>query len=372
VAETDLYLFVSHVSEDRAAAMEIVAELEQRGIKCWIAPRNVRPGSRFDDEISDAIDDCRALLLIFSDRCNESDYILREIHAAGESQKTVIPFRIENVHPRRGLRIRLSDLHWIDGFAERERAIGELTQHLGDPAAAARRREREANDVLRRRQEAEVTQAGEAATPVPTPVDTRRPTAATDQPRISRKPVVISLALAAAVIVLVLGLMFSGVLPRKEPPRVTVPPPAPPQAAPPPAEPAPPPKPQENAAPTDRGPDDARGHSLWAHNGSVVYLVANGSAREFYYHQPRPGMLGAGARPGSLLFWGRFADMSYIGTAYIFNARCGRFPYAVTGPVLDGYRRVVLKGDAPRIGTDCQIVDHVPDTLEFTLTGNAN
>ena len=103
------------------------------------------------------------------------------------------------------------------------------------------------------------------------------------------------------------------------------------------------------------------------HNGSTVYLVANGSAREFYYQQPRSGMMAAGARPGSLLFWGKFADGSYSGTAYIFNARCGKFPYAVSGPVLDGYRRVVMQGDAPRIGTDCKVVDHVPDTLEFSL-----
>ena len=29
----DLFLFVSHVSEDRAAALQIVAELEKRGAK---------------------------------------------------------------------------------------------------------------------------------------------------------------------------------------------------------------------------------------------------------------------------------------------------------------------------------------------------
>src|ERR1700747_361114 len=45
--------------------------------------------------------------------------------------------------------------------------------------------------------------------------------------------------------------------------------------------------------------------TLWDHNGSVVYLIANGSSREFYYKQPRSGMLEAGARPGSLLFHGR-------------------------------------------------------------------
>ena len=55
MAEPELFLFVSHVHEDRTAALEIVDELERRGVPCWIAPRNVRPGKPFDEEIADAL-----------------------------------------------------------------------------------------------------------------------------------------------------------------------------------------------------------------------------------------------------------------------------------------------------------------------------
>jgi hypothetical protein len=75
----DLFLFVSHVSEDRSDAEDIVGELERRGVRCWIAPRNIRPGKPFDDEIAEAIDTSRAMLLIFSEHCNESEYIRREV-----------------------------------------------------------------------------------------------------------------------------------------------------------------------------------------------------------------------------------------------------------------------------------------------------
>jgi hypothetical protein len=56
---SDLFLFVSHVSEDRAGALQVVAELERRGVRCWIASRNVRAGRPFDDEVANAIDGCR-------------------------------------------------------------------------------------------------------------------------------------------------------------------------------------------------------------------------------------------------------------------------------------------------------------------------
>ena len=70
---------------------------------CWIAPRDVHAGKPFDDEIAEAIEASRAMLLIFSDHCNENDYIRREITVAGESHKVIIPFRIEDAEPRRGL-----------------------------------------------------------------------------------------------------------------------------------------------------------------------------------------------------------------------------------------------------------------------------
>jgi TIR domain-containing protein len=150
---SDLSLFVSHVSEDRAAAMALVEELEKRGVRCWIAPRNIRPGRPFDDEIAAAIEACRAMLLVFSERCNESEYIRREVTVAGESQKIVIPFRIENAQPKRGLRVRLSDLNWIDGFVSRENAIDELVSNF-----KAQDDQQRLDTDVRHRQQAEAEQ----------------------------------------------------------------------------------------------------------------------------------------------------------------------------------------------------------------------
>jgi hypothetical protein len=158
---SDPFLFVSHVSEDRAEAMEIVAALERRNICCWIAPRDVQPGHPFDDEISAAIDDCRAMLLVFSDRCNDSEYIRREVTVAGESQKLVIPFRIENAQPKHGLRVRLADLHWIDGFVAREQAVDAVAQALGLNHQAEEEARRQAEEEARRQAEEEARRQAE-------------------------------------------------------------------------------------------------------------------------------------------------------------------------------------------------------------------
>ena len=107
--------------------------------------------------------------------------------------------------------------------------------------------------------------------------------------------------------------------------------------------------------------------TYWSHNGSILYLVADGSKREFYYEKPRAGVLEAGATQGSLLFSGKAIKENYSGKAYIFNSHCGKIPYEVSGPILDNYERVVLQGQVPDVGPDCRIRGYRKDTLEFTL-----
>src|SRR6187397_2087809 len=101
------FLFVSHASEDRSAAKALVTKLEARGITCWVAPRDVNPGRPFDTEIAEAIETCRMMVLLFSEHCNESDYIRREVTLAGDVGKVMIPYRIEDARPKGAMRVRL-------------------------------------------------------------------------------------------------------------------------------------------------------------------------------------------------------------------------------------------------------------------------
>ena len=60
-------VFVSYASQDAAVANSIVASLEAQGLKCWIAPRDVKPGAQYADAIVRAINDAGAEVLVMSE-----------------------------------------------------------------------------------------------------------------------------------------------------------------------------------------------------------------------------------------------------------------------------------------------------------------
>jgi hypothetical protein len=96
-----------------------------------------------------------------------------------------------------------------------------------------------------------------------------------------------------------------------------------------------------------------------------MYLVESGLSREFHYQKPCPGMLEAGARPGSLLFRSQVDNGQYSGTAYLFNPHCGAIPYQVKGPVLDNDEQIMLTGQVPHVGRNCRTHRYYTSTLEF-------
>ena len=65
-------VFISHSAQDKAVADAVCAALENAAVRCWIAPRDVQPGRSFAGEITRAIQQSKAMVLIFSAHSNNS------------------------------------------------------------------------------------------------------------------------------------------------------------------------------------------------------------------------------------------------------------------------------------------------------------
>ena len=117
-------IFVSYASQDRDVAFRIVGFLEQQGITCWVAPRDVPPGVEYGQAIISGIEQSRALVLILSDQSNDSMFVRKEVERAVSKTKPVLPVRIREVTPSGSLEYFISSAQWVDAWKS------PMEQHL--------------------------------------------------------------------------------------------------------------------------------------------------------------------------------------------------------------------------------------------------
>jgi hypothetical protein len=117
-------VFISHSSDDKTISDAVCATLEGRGIRCWVAPRDILAGANWGESIVDAITDSRVMVLILSSNSNISQQVMREVERAVNKGTVIIPLRVEDIPLSKSLEYFLSTAHWLDAYS------GPLSKHL--------------------------------------------------------------------------------------------------------------------------------------------------------------------------------------------------------------------------------------------------
>jgi hypothetical protein len=117
-------VFISYSSKDKPTADAACAALESRGIRCWIAPRDVFPGEEYAASLVRALHESRVMVLVFSSGANRSPQVLREVERAVSRGVPILPLRIEDVPPSEAMEYYISSRHWLDALNP------PLEQHL--------------------------------------------------------------------------------------------------------------------------------------------------------------------------------------------------------------------------------------------------
>jgi TolB-like protein/Flp pilus assembly protein TadD len=107
-------VFISYASQDKSVADSVCQGLEKAGVACWIAPRDVRPGTEYADAIVTAINEAKTLVLVLTENSVASSHVGREIERAASKHKRIIAFRIDTAALSRSLEYFLSNSQWID------------------------------------------------------------------------------------------------------------------------------------------------------------------------------------------------------------------------------------------------------------------
>lgn len=111
-------IFISYSSKDKNIALKICAQLEAMKLKCWMAPRDIKPGEEYASGIIRGINNCRCMVIVFSDSSNASRHVLSEVESAFSKSKVIVPFKISEAMPTESMEYFLKVAHWLDASSE--------------------------------------------------------------------------------------------------------------------------------------------------------------------------------------------------------------------------------------------------------------
>ena len=123
-------VFISYSSVDQKIAEGVCAYLEQHGIRCFVAYRDIPRGVVWAAAIVDALENARMMLVLFSRHFNESRQVDREIELAAEQDIPILTFRLSDAAFTGAKKYYLKNLNWIDAFPNPEQCFGSLKNNV--------------------------------------------------------------------------------------------------------------------------------------------------------------------------------------------------------------------------------------------------
>jgi uncharacterized protein YjbI with pentapeptide repeats len=116
--------FISYSSKDHPFAERLYADLQNKGVRCWFAPEDLKIGEKFRDRIDESIRLHDKLLLILSENSVSSPWVGDEVEAAierehREKRTMLFPIKIDNA-------VMESTQAWA-ATIRRTRHIGDFT-----------------------------------------------------------------------------------------------------------------------------------------------------------------------------------------------------------------------------------------------------
>ena len=126
-------VFISHSSKDKLHAEELVSLLEKSGVQCWIAPRNIGPGKKYNEAVVLQMERSRAFVVLLSKNAIESQNVESELCLAHEAKIPLFPVKLDAAEVPKKWRYFVALSQWIDA----------------DEPARSRSRSRDASRIAR-------------------------------------------------------------------------------------------------------------------------------------------------------------------------------------------------------------------------------
>jgi TIR domain/Pentapeptide repeats (8 copies) len=115
--------FISYTHQDHAIAMRLYSDLQDKGVRCWFAPEDMKIGDKIRSRIDEAIHLQDKLLLLLSEHAIQSTWVEDEVEAALEKEQrqqreVLFPVRLDEsvMQTTRAWAAKLRRTHHIGDF----------------------------------------------------------------------------------------------------------------------------------------------------------------------------------------------------------------------------------------------------------------
>ena len=123
------HIFISYSSANKTLAKAVCEGLEKKGLKCWMAPRDISIGEEYAEAIIEAIESACLLLLILTKESNASQQVRREVERAAGKNVPIFPLKTDEVELSKSLEYFISYCQFMDA------TDGPIESHLERLAA---------------------------------------------------------------------------------------------------------------------------------------------------------------------------------------------------------------------------------------------
>lgn len=113
-----MYIFISHSSRDAESAEKVCTLLEEAGHRCFIAPRDIRSGHEYAEELMLGIERSDALVVMLSNHSNHSPHVLREVEHAASKGLPILVYKMEEIELTKSMEYFLMTHQWVNQKVE--------------------------------------------------------------------------------------------------------------------------------------------------------------------------------------------------------------------------------------------------------------
>ena len=123
-------VFISYKSEEEPVARHIREVLEANGISCWMAPDSIPVGSNYMKQIPEAIENCRAMVVVISRKSQQSVWVKNEFSEAISKHKLIIPYVIQDCELEDEFAFSMSTMQQVFAWKDEEQALKKIVHDI--------------------------------------------------------------------------------------------------------------------------------------------------------------------------------------------------------------------------------------------------